>query len=151
MILDHTDKKILEVLLRDARTPYSKIARQLNLSESTVYLRVKKLIDHGVLKGFHADVDRVKVGFKVMAFILVKTVPGKYVEILKEISKIQNVLEVHEITGEYSGLIKIVARNQEELASIIDRIGSIEGISDTNIMFVLRTIKEEKNIPITLI
>ncbi len=151
MILDSIDKKILEMLVKDARTPYSKIAYQLKVSESTIYLRVKKLMEHGILKGFHADIDRSKVGFKVLAFIMVKTLPGRYVEVLKKISEIPNVLEVYEITGEFSGLVKVIAKNQEELASIIDTIGNVEGVSDTNTVFVLRVIKEEKNVPISLI
>ncbi len=146
--LDETDKAILRILLIDARTPYSKIARMLGLSEATVYLRVKRLKEKGVLRGFYADVDAFKVGFNVLAFVLIKADPRRYREVLEKLREIRSIVELYEVTGEYMGLAKIRTRTQEELVKVIDEIGGVEGVTGTYTMYVLKVLKEEKRLNI---
>ncbi len=145
-ILDETDKAILRILLIDARTPYSRIARMLNVSEATVYLRVRRLKEKGILRGFYADVDAFKVGYRVLAFTLIKIDPKKYKEVLEKLREIREIVELYEVTGEYIGLAKIRTRSQEELTEVIDRIGGIDGVLATNTLYVLRMIKEERRL-----
>ncbi|HDJ83980.1 MAG TPA: Lrp/AsnC family transcriptional regulator [Desulfurococcaceae archaeon] len=146
--LDETDKAILRILLIDARTPYSRIARMLGLSEATVYLRVKRLKDKGILRGFYADIDAFKIGFNVLAFVLIKADPRRYKEVLERLREIKNIVELYEVTGEYMGLAKIRARTQEELVKTIDEIGGVEGVTATYTMYVLKVLKEEKRLNI---
>ncbi len=146
--LDETDKAILRILLIDARTPYSKIARMLGLSEATVYLRVKRLKEKGVLRGFYADVDAFKVGFNVLAFVLIKADPRRYKDVLEKLREIRSIVELYEVTGEYMGLAKIRTRSQEELVKVIDEIGGVEGVTGTYTMYVLKVLKEEKRLSI---
>ncbi len=146
--LDETDKAILRILLIDARTPYSKIARMLGLSEATVYLRVKRLKEKGILRGFYADVDAFKVGFNVLAFVLIKADPRRYKEVLEKLREIRSIVELYEVTGEYMGLAKIRTRSQEELVKVIDEIGGVEGVTGTYTMYVLKVLKEEKRLNI---
>ena len=146
--LDETDKAILRILLIDARTPYSRIARMLGLSEATVYLRVKKLKEKGVLRGFYADIDAFKIGFNVLAFVLIKADPKCYKEVLERLREIKNIVELYEVTGEYMGLAKIRTRTQEELVKTIDEIGEVEGVTATYTMYVLKVLKEEKRLNI---
>ncbi len=146
--LDETDKAILRILLIDARTPYSKIARMLGLSEATVYLRVKRLKEKGVLRGFYADVDAFKVGFNVLAFVLIKADPRRYKDVLERLREIRSIVELYEVTGEYMGLAKIRTRSQEELVKVIDEIGGVEGVTGTYTMYVLKVLKEEKRLSI---
>lgn len=146
--LDETDKAILRILLIDARTPYSRIARMLGLSEATVYLRVKKLKEKGVLRGFYADIDAFKIGFNVLAFVLIKADPKRYKEVLEKLREIKNIVELYEVTGEYMGLAKIRTRTQEELVKTIDEIGEVEGVTATYTMYVLKVLKEERRLSI---
>lgn len=144
--LDDIDKKILQILQDDARTPFSKIAKMLNLSESTIHIRIKRLKENGVIRGFYVDVDLEKIGYNVVAFVLIKADPKKYEEILRKISEFKEIYEIFDITGEYYALLKVRVRTREELASILDKIGNMEGVTSTYTMFVLRTIKEMKTI-----
>ena len=144
--IDEIDKEILRMLQEDGRTSFSRIAKKLNLSEATIHLRVKRLREKGILRGFHADVDPERVGKKVLAFVLVKIDTKKYPETLRKIADFKNVYEVHDITGEYSALLKVRVNNKDELAKLLDEIGRLDGVKDTYTMYALRTIKEKKTI-----
>ncbi|MHC1628195.1 MAG: Lrp/AsnC family transcriptional regulator [Candidatus Nezhaarchaeales archaeon] len=141
--LDEIDLKILRTLQEDARTPFSKIASSIGVSEATVHLRVQKLKRLGVIKGFRAVIDPAKVGKGLTAIVLLKADPMKFKEVLKQIASIDDVYEVYDVTGEYYAVLKIRASSRDSLAKIIDKIGEIEGVTSTQTMVVLRTIKEE--------
>ncbi|RLF12663.1 MAG: AsnC family transcriptional regulator [Thermoprotei archaeon] len=141
--LDEVDLKILRALQEDARTPFSRIASSIGVSEATVHLRVQKLKRLGVIKGFRAIIDPGKVGKSLTAIVLLRADPTKFRDAVRQIASIDDVYEVYDVTGEYYAVLKIRASNRESLAKIIDRIGEIEGVTSTQTMVVLRTIKEE--------
>ena len=141
--LDHIDRKILELLQENAKMPYSQIAGQIGVSEATVHLRIKKLVNAGVIKRFQAIVDPEKVGRKVTAIIAVVATPQKYAQVLQELEKIEDIYEIYDVTGEYSTILKVRVRSKEELAQLIDRVGSIDGVESTKTMYVLRVVKED--------
>ncbi|ABL77984.1 Lrp/AsnC family transcriptional regulator [Thermofilum pendens] len=146
--LDHIDKKILEILQDNAKTPYAQIASQLGISEATVHLRIKKLVSMGVIKRFQAIIDPEKVGRKVTAIIGVITVPQKYSQVLKELEKMPEIVEIYDVAGEYSTILKVRVKNKEDLASLLDEIGKIDGVESTKTMYVLRVIKEDTRIKV---
>ncbi|PLJ77098.1 Lrp/AsnC family transcriptional regulator [Infirmifilum sp. NZ] len=146
--LDHIDKKILEMLQDNAKTPYSQIASQLGISEATVHLRIRKLVNAGIIKRFQAVVDPEKVGKKVTAIIAVIAIPQKYNQVLKQLERMPEVYEIYDVTGEYSTILKVRVRNKEDLAKLIDEIGGIDGVESTKTMYVLRVIKEDTRIKI---
>jgi len=144
--IDEVDLKILRMLQENARTPFSKIASSIGVSEATVHLRVQKLKRLGVIKGFRAAIDPVKVGKGLTAIVLLKADPLKFKEVLKKVASMDDVYEVYDVTGEYYAVLKIRTNSRESLAKIIDKIGEIEGVTSTQTMVVLRTIKEEDTI-----
>lgn len=146
--LDRIDRKLLKILQNNAKTPYSKISDELGVSEATVHLRIKKLLRLGVIKRFQAIVDPEKVGKGVLAIVAIKCIPQKYEKVLVELSKMKDVYEIYDVTGEYYTLTKIRVGSREELARILDRIGDIDGVESTRTMYVLRVIKEEYRINI---
>jgi len=147
--LDHIDKRILQILQDNAKTPYSKIAEELGISEATVHLRIKKLLQLGVIKRFQAIVDPVKIGKSVTALVAIVASPQRYNDVLQELKKMPEVYEIFDVTGEYYAILKIRVGSREELAKVIDKIGAIPGIEGTKTMFVLRVVKEETRLNIT--
>ena len=143
--LDDVDKKIISILQQDSRISFSRLAKMLNLSESTIHMRIKRLREAGVIRGFCIDVDLDKVGMNVLAFVLLKADPKKYEDILKKLAEIKEVFEIYDVTGEYYALLKVRVSDKEELAKVLDKIGNMEGVTSTYTMFVLRVIKEKKN------
>lgn len=148
MNLDNLDKKILNLLKNDARLSFVKIAKQLGVSEGTIHLRVKKLVEEGVIKGFYTILDPDKVGLPIRAFIGLQADPSLYENILKKISEIEGVYAIYDVTGEFSALIDVKVGDKRELTELIDRVGAIPGVKSTVTMLVLRVVKEEFGVTI---
>ena len=146
--LDVTDGEILKQLQRDARKSFKKIGEEIGVSEATVFVRVKKLREKGVLKGFRAVVDPVAVGKTLTAIVLVRAHPQTFPGMLDALKKLDDVYEIYDVTGEYYSILKIRTSGTDELSKIMDKIGTIEGITGTESIIVLRTVKEELSIRI---
>jgi Lrp/AsnC family transcriptional regulator for asnA, asnC and gidA len=146
--LDEVDRKILEILQRNARTPLKRIASALGVSEGTVHIRLRRLIANGVIKGFYTILDEEKLGYTVKAIVALKADPSIYSRILESLKEIEGVTEIYDVTGEYYAILKVKTTSREELASIIDRIGSIKGVQSTSTMIILRTIKEDPTLKV---
>jgi len=144
--LDEVDLKILRLLQEDARTPFAKIAREVGVSEATVHMRVKRLKEMNILKGFQALIDPSSVGKGLTAITLIKADPLKYHEILEKLKSMDDVYEVYDVTGEYDAVVKLRSNSREELARLIDSIGQIRGVISTLTMIVLKTIKEDTRV-----
>ncbi|RLG00995.1 MAG: AsnC family transcriptional regulator [Candidatus Wolframiiraptor sp.] len=146
--IDNKDLKILSILQEDGRAPYSEIARKMGMSEAAVYSRIQKLIKNHVIKKIQAILDPEKLGYKVTAFISVTAQPAKYNKVLEALSKLSEILEIHDVTGQHYCLVKVRTRDKEDLAKILDRIGTLDGVTSTETKIVLRTIKENYDLPI---
>ncbi len=146
--LDKIDREILIRLQKNARKSFAEIAREIGVSEATVHIRVKRLRKNGVIRGFYTILAPEKIGERLTVFILLKSVPSEYENVLKEIIKIPKVYEVHDVTGEYYAIIKARVRDKEELAQLLDKLGAIKGVTSTETLLVLRTLKEEYTIPL---
>ncbi|AWR98861.1 AsnC family transcriptional regulator [Metallosphaera hakonensis JCM 8857 = DSM 7519] len=144
--LDNVDRKILNILQKDSRTPFSRLAKMLDLSESTIHMRVKRLVKEGVIKNFGIEIDLDRIGLNVLAFILIKAEPKKYEDILRKLEEMKEIYDIYDVTGEYYALLKVRVRSREDLAKVLDYIGKLEGVTSTYTMVALRTIKEKKNL-----
>ncbi len=133
-MLDEMDRKIIEILIKDARTPYTDIAKKLRVSEATIRKRVSKLVKSGVIKRFTVEIG--ESGMK--AIVLVKVKPGYNIpEIAKSISEIGDVMKACEVTGEYDIVVEIASPDTISLNKTIEIIRSMEGVSGTLSMVVL--------------
>ncbi len=141
--IDEVDRKIIRELQQDARASFKKIGKGIGVSEATVFVRVKKLQEKDVLKGFQAMVDPKSVGQKLTAIILVRALPKSYPVMLKALSKLPEVYEIYDVTGDYYSVLKVRTTDTDQLSKIIDEIGMIEGVASTETLVVLRTLKEE--------
>lgn len=129
------------MLAKNSRTPYRRIAEELGLSESTIYLRIKKLIELGILKRFTVDVDLRKLGLNVIAYVMLRVMPKNYEETLKSIVNVSGVEEAYEVSGDYQVLIKVRVSSNRDLARVIDEVGNIGGILEVKVMYVMRELK----------
>ena len=143
---DAVDKAILEMLQDDARIAFRRIARKVGVSEATVFIRVKKLLERGVIRRFTALVSPELVGKSLTAFVLVNANPKNLQEVLDTLNDMDDVYEIYDVTGTYYAIAKIRVEDREKLAKIIDQIGLIEGVTSTETAVVLRSIKEETRI-----
>jgi len=141
--MDRLDMEILRRLSKDARKSFLEIARELKVANATVHERISKLREKGILEGFYAQISAEKLGYPITAFVGLITSQNKQlhrlVERLKQIPEIE---EAHTVTGKYDFLIKLRTRNNEELQQLLNKIGSIPGVSRHETMMALTTILE---------
>jgi Lrp/AsnC family transcriptional regulator for asnA, asnC and gidA len=137
--LDKVDRQILEILTTDAFTPYTEIARKVNVAPGTVHVRMRKMETAGVVKKPQLQVDLGVLGWDVTAFIgVILTRSEDYDKVVKEVQKIPEVLFCHYITGTYSLFLKVTCRDTRHLRDVLsDRIQKINGISRTETLISL--------------
>jgi len=146
--LDEVDKKILTILQKNSRTPLREISKEVGLAESTVYERIKKLKERGIIKKFTVMLDPDSLGFKILAFILIKSKAGMYSHVANELKRYPQIVEIYETTGDYDMLVKIRTSGSEELNEFLDTIGEIDGVVATHTMVVLKIHKETTELPL---
>lgn len=131
--LDETDLKILSILMQDAKVPYTDIAKQLFVSAGTVHVRMKKMEELGIIKGFRLELNHQKMGYDVTAFLgIYLNKSSQYDVVAKELVKIPEITEVNYTTGNYSMFAKIVCRDTRHLREVLhDKIQKIGDITRT--------------------
>ncbi len=139
-VLDRTDLKILSVLLRNSRTPYSQMARMLNLGESTIYTRVKRLVEEGILLGFTVDLDLSRLGLVTQAFVEIKPDFRRFNELVRHLESLPWVVEIYKVSGDYPILVRVVARSNEELSTEIDAIYSLGYVKELSVKYVIEAV-----------
>ena len=147
-MINEIDIKILNIVQQDARISNAEIARQVGLAPSAVLERVRKLEERGVIRGYAAEIDAAQVGFGLTAFVFVRT-NECCSETDKFLSEIPEVLEVHDVAGDDSYLLKVRAKNTEELARLLrERLKNVPNVASTKTTVVLQTIKETTALPL---
>jgi len=131
--IDSLDKKILSMVLKDARIPFLEIARECNVSGAAIHQRMQKLTKMGIISGSEYVVDPQKIGYHTCAYMgIYLDKASLYPEVVKELERIPEIVECHYTTGGYSIFIKIYAKNNEHLKIIlVDKLQAIKGISRT--------------------
>jgi len=139
--IDETDKKILNIIKNNARTPYNDIGKKCKVSGATIQLRIQKLTDAGIISGSQFNINPVGLGYYTCAFIGIQinlTSTSTHEEVYKKITLIPEIVECQHISGKYSLIIKIYTRNNEHLKKlIIEKIQSIPEIVSTETFIAL--------------
>ncbi len=128
--LDPMDVKILRQLSEDARTPFSHIARQLNISDVAVKKRVEKLIQRGIIRGFRVDIDLKRVGYNYVVFFEIKPDPAMANTVFQRVLELPDVMEAHILVGDYPILVKAVAETMDDVRRLADTVGKMDGVLD---------------------
>jgi len=147
--LDDLDLQILDILIKECRTPYLEIARICHVSGGTIHVRMKKMEDSGIIKGSRILLDNSKLGYDVCCFVGIyvdKT--SSFQSVFDEMKTIDEVVELHLTTGNYSMFAKIITKNIGHLQSVLlDKLNNISGIQRTD-TFVSLFQPIERNITI---
>ncbi len=127
--IDDIDKKILDILIDNTRTPFTEIAKRLLVSAGTVHVRIKKLEDSGIIKGSSLNLDYNLLGYSFVAYIgILADRSGQTYEILDSLKKIANVTVAHLMTGKFNIICKIRAKSTLDAKDIIMEMERIDGI-----------------------
>lgn len=132
--LDDLDLQILDVLIKDSRTPYLEIARQCHVSGGTIHVRMKKMEDMGIIKGTKLIIDNSKLGYDVCCFIGIFLERASSFDVaLTQLQEIKEIVELHYTTGEYSIFVKVICKNINDLQNLLrTKIQAVDGIRRTD-------------------
>lgn len=138
--IDEIDRKILSLLIKDARMPFLEIARECGISGAAIHQRVKRLEATGIITGSRLLVKPEALGLQVCAFIQISLSEGnKYLEVMESMKKIPEVVECHFVTGKYALLIKVYCLDNEHLMEVIvNTLQKIPYIQDTETLISLQ-------------
>ena len=133
--LDKTDIQLIKLLQENARYSLKMLSEKVNLSTPAVSTRIDKLQTMGIIKGYTAIVDQLKLGFIITAFINLEVPPKGKPEFYEYIETCPNVLECNCVTGNYSMLIKVAYKNTIELDTFIGILQKKFGVTNTLLVF----------------
>lgn len=137
--IDNLDRRILNIVMRNARIPSKDVAIECGVSRAAIHQRIQRLIEMKVIVGSGYNVNPKKLGYNTCTYVGVKLEKGSmYREVVKELENIPEVVECHFTTGPYSMLIKVFARDNQNLMELLnDRIQHIPGVTETETLISL--------------
>ncbi len=150
-MIDEIDRKILMILQKNARMSNAEIARKIGMAPSAVFERIKNLEKKEVIKGYEVKIDPVKVGLNLVVFVFLTADEAVFsTDTGKQIENIPEVQEVHLVAGEDCYLVKVRAKDTEDLTRILrNSLGKIKSIKSSRTTLVLSTVKETSMLPIS--
>ena len=119
---DQNDLKLIAALRSSARATVTEISRTTGMARSTVQLRLARLEDEGVITGYGPDLASSKSGYGVLAYTTLSIVQGSHDRVVANLAAIDEVLEVHVVTGEGDLLCRVAARSNDHLHEVLQRI-----------------------------
>ena len=133
------------MLSKDSSMPFVEVAKQIGISDATVHIRVRRLIADGLIKKFTISIDNNLLGYDHLAFMGINIEPGFADEVTEGLLKIDEVLEIHEMHGRFDLILKIRAKDLDQMREIVvNKIRKLPRILETELMTVLKTRKEDQ-------
>lgn len=144
--IDALDKKILSILSKSARIPFKDVAAECGVSRAAIHQRVQRLVDDGVILGSAFNVNPKSLGYSTCTYVGITLERGNmYRKVAERLTAIPEIVECHYTTGSYTMLIKLYARDNEQLMELLnDKLQNIPGVVSTETLISLeQSIKRE--------
>ena len=144
--IDNLEKKILGILSKNARIPFKDVAAECNVSRAAIHQRVQHLMEQGVITGSGFDVNPKSLGYSTCTYVGITLERGNmYKDVVERLLEIPEIVECHFTTGSYTMLVKLYARDNEQLMDLLNnKMQGIEGVVATETLISLeQSIKRE--------
>lgn len=149
--IDDLNKHILEEFQKDASVTYRTLAKKIGVPSSTIFSRIKQLKKSGVIRAIIPLVDPAALGKTTTAWIKISLdINIDCCVFATEIAKWNNIMEVHEIAGEWDILLKVKVKDNLSLHDLTKKISKVPGIKNMLSLIAFKTIKEDPRIAICL-
>ena len=130
--LDSVDKEIIYMLMDNAKTSLAHISKNVGISTTAVHQRIKKLEQAGVIENSISFLNPRKIGYKVVSYIGVfLDQPSYYHEAVKALKEVNEVVEAHYTTGNYTIFLKVLCRDNDHLMEILNKLQKLKGVTRT--------------------
>jgi len=140
-MINEAEQRLINLLKQDVRASISDLARQLNISRATVQARINKLEKAGVIKGYSLELGKDYLQSFITAHVLIAVQQKLSSKVSAELLRIEQVSEIHAISGDYDVIAVIKAKNTEMLSRVLDDIAMLSGVERTNSSVILETKK----------
>ena len=144
--LDELDVKILSLLGEDARMSCREVAEKLGVASGTVYNRVRRMTEDGVIKGYIPLLDYAKLGYGLAALVMIQVEGQHLVEVENVISKSPEVMAVYDVTGEFDVAVLARFKSQASMNKFIKETLKISYIRRTVTNIILNAVKEDPRV-----
>ena len=144
--IDKLDRKILSILSTNARIPFKDVATQCGVSRAAIHQRVQYLVEKGIITGSGFYVNPKSLGYSTCTYVGLNLERGSmYKKVVAELQEIPEIIECHFTTGPYTMMIKLYARDNEQLMDLLNnRMQTIPGVVSTETLISLeQSIKRE--------
>lgn len=137
--IDNTDLRILQILMEDAKRPYTEVAKKVFVSQGTVHVRMAKMEEAGLVEKTTLRINHSKLGYDITAFIgIYLEKSALYDQVLAKLKEIPEIVNIHYTTGNYSMFLKLHCRDTRHLKEVLhDKMQQVEGIERTETMISL--------------
>ncbi|ACS79344.1 MULTISPECIES: Lrp/AsnC family transcriptional regulator [Maridesulfovibrio] len=141
--LDDVDRQIVAALQENGRISNKEVAELVNLTHSSCSRRIARLEKEGIIVGYRALTDRLKLGYSVRAYCGVfRDASVGWAELAEELAKIEGVVSVYAVSGNVDIMVEIVARDMQHYSSVVMKeFANTKGVSATRSTFVLEEVK----------
>lgn len=146
MNLDRVDILIINSLMEDGRKSFRQVSREINVSAPTVELRFNRMKKLGVIKNIEPIFDVEKIDDVIVGLVYIKVNPLELTNVINNLTVISEIKSIFTITGDYNILIKIIAKDLNQINEIVSsKIYHIKGIVSVSSQIITKTIKDESS------
>jgi len=136
---DVSDDRLIAAMRTHPRASITDLARITGMARGTVHSRLDRLERTGVITGFGPDVDAHACGYDVLAFTTLAIAQGAHERVVAGLRKVPEIVEIHTVTGAGDLLLRIVARSNDHLHDILQRVSHLEEVVRTETQLALST------------
>lgn len=149
--MDEIDRRIVSELQKDGKMKIKELAAKLNMTNSPVFERIKKLESEGIISGYHAQINPKKLGFQLIAYCSV-TLENHHKQTIEQfvgdVKNLPEILECYHIAGLFDYLLKIVVRDMEHYQYFVtQKLAILNNIARVQSSFVMTEIKNTQQLP----
>lgn len=143
MQLDDTDRRLLGVLLEDARISQRGLAQRIGVAQGTITNRLRRLEDLGVIKGYTVLLEPESIGWTMTVITGLRIEKGSMINVQQNIAADPRVFAVYDVTGDYDSMVLARVQSRKDLDDLTKTVFTLKGVQRSFTQVVLNTVKED--------
>tara|TARA_B110000003_G_scaffold74427_1_gene75966 strand:- start:146 stop:601 length:456 start_codon:yes stop_codon:yes gene_type:complete len=143
MQLDDTDRRLLAVLLEDARISQRGLAQRIGVAQGTITNRLRRLEELGVIKGYTVLLEPESIGWTMTVITGLRIEKGSMINVQQNIAADSRVFAVYDVTGDYDSMVLARVKSRKDLDDLTKTVFTLKGVQRSFTQVVLNTVKED--------
>tara|TARA_X000001036_G_scaffold438965_1_gene488323 strand:+ start:1700 stop:2155 length:456 start_codon:yes stop_codon:yes gene_type:complete len=143
MQLDDTDRRLLAVLLEDARISQRGLAQRIGVAQGTITNRLRRLENLGVIKGYTVLLEPESIGWTMTVITGLRIEKGSMINVQQNIAADPRVFAVYDVTGDYDSMVLARVQSRKDLDDLTKTVFTLKGVQRSFTQVVLNTVKED--------